>query len=558
MSLVGKTLNQRFYILKSLGQGRVERTYLAEDRSFQSHPQCIVKHFTPIVDSIAVLFDRETDILAKLSLYSNNLIPKLIDKFDRLDGLYIVEEFIAGKPLATELTAGKQLTPLAAIELLMEILTPLNYCHREQLIHRHLQPDNIIRRDRTQQLVPIDFDIANLHALNTPDKFYRGTPGYAPEEQQYGEPVAASDIYAVGKIAIQALTGIHPTELRRNPQTMEWEWRQYCHVTDDLAAVLNRMVELLAPRRYQNASEALAAVQTLIIDKNLLVSPPSPHSEPIQLTLAAPAIGQTFGFETAKLVSGIFELESPTIVRSLGTAECITEDLGNGVKLKMVYVPAGTFMMGSEQQDSEQPIHRVSLKSFYIGKYTITQEQYQSIVGKNPSTFKGNNHPVECVSWHDAMEFCEQLSQHRGQTYTLPSESQWEYACRGGTNTPFYFGDTITPDLVNHKNDYTYREVFKGMNRERTTAVGSFPPNAFGLYDMHGNVWEWCLDSWHENYQGAPTDGSGWMKMNDGYHLLRGGSWGSNPDYCRSAYRVKRSQMIRYRSIGFRVCFTGD
>jgi eukaryotic-like serine/threonine-protein kinase len=559
MSIVGKTLNQRFYILKSLAQGRVEHTYLAEDRSFQAHHYCIVKHFQPIVARLGVLFDRETDILAKLSLYNNNLIPKLIDKFDQAGELYLVQEFIDGISLAAELIPGRQLPQLATIELLIEILTPLSYCHSEQFIHRQLKPDNIIRRDRTRQLVLIDFGIANLAATNTTDKFYRGTPGYAPEEQQYGEPVAASDIYAVGKIAIQALTGIHPTELRRNPQTMEWEWRKYCHVTDDFAAVLDRMVELLAARRYQNASEALAAVQSLLVDKNFLGSPPSPHSEPIQLGIAAPPVKQTFRFETAKLERGIFELESPTIVKSLGIAEYITEDLGNGVKLEMVYIPAGTFMMGSQQQNSEQPIHQVNLGSFYIGKYTITQEQYQAIVGKNPSTFKGSNHPVECVSWNDAMEFCERLSQRTDQKYTLPSESQWEYACRGGSNTPFYFGETITPDLVNHKNDYSYRKVFKGMNRERTTAVGNFPPNTFGLYDMHGNVWEWCLDTWHQNYQGAPTDGSGWIETtNNNYHLLRGGSWGSNPDYCRSAYRVKRSAMIRYYSIGFRVCLAGD
>jgi serine/threonine protein kinase len=270
MSLVGKTLNQRFYILKSLAQGRLEHTYLAEDLSFQAHHHCIVKHFPPIVDRLAVLFDRETDILAKLSLYNNNLIPKLIDKFDQAGELYLVQEFIDGIPLAAELIPGKQLTQIATIELLIEILTPLNYCHREQLIHRHLKPNHIIRRDRTRQLVLIDFGIANLRASDTTAKFYRGTPGYSPEEQQYGEPIAASDIYAVGKIAIQALTGIHPTELRRNPQTMEWEWRKYCHVTDDLAAVLNRMVELLAPRRYQNASEALAAVQSLLAGKSFL------------------------------------------------------------------------------------------------------------------------------------------------------------------------------------------------------------------------------------------------------------------------------------------------
>jgi len=196
-------------------------------------------------------------------------------------------------------------------------------------------------------------------------------------------------------------------------------------------------------------------------------------------------------------------------------AQYLTEDLGNGVLLEMVSIPGGTFMMGSpknEGYDYEKPQHKVTVKPFLMGKYPITQAQWNAVMGKNPSHYKGDNRPVENVSWHDCVEFCKRLFDKTGKAYRLPSESEWEYACRAGTTTPFYFGETITTDLANYHGDYTYASGPKGVYREQTTDVGSFPPNAFGLYDMHGNVWEWCADLWHDNYNGAPTDGSAWLE----------------------------------------------
>ncbi|WP_041235344.1 formylglycine-generating enzyme family protein [Dactylococcopsis salina] len=152
--------------------------------------------------------------------------------------------------------------------------------------------------------------------------------------------------------------------------------------------------------------------------------------------------------------------------------------------------------------------------------------------------FKGENNPVERVSWHKAKEFCQKLSEQTGKTYRLPSEAQWEYACRAGTTTPFYFGETISTDLANYDGNSRYGNGKKGVYRIKTTPVRSFPPNAFGLYDMHGNVWEWCEDVWHENYEGAPNDGSAWLTEGDHYRrVMRGGSWYPNPRYCRCANR---------------------
>lgn len=231
------------------------------------------------------------------------------------------------------------------------------------------------------------------------------------------------------------------------------------------------------------------------------------------------------------------------------------EDLGNGVTLEMVYIPFGTFMMGSKGSEkrrnrNENPQHQVTIQSFLMGKYPITQEQYLAVMGKNPSRFQGKKLPVENVSWDDAVEFCARLSDKTGRKYQLPSEAQWEYACRAGTITPFHFGQTITTDLANYDGNYTYGYGKKGIYRKQTTIVGSFPANAFGLYDMHGNVWEWCEDTWHDNYVGAPCDGSSWIDNNFGkWRVMRGGSWISLPGNCRCATR----DYISYYA-GFRVC----
>jgi formylglycine-generating enzyme required for sulfatase activity len=258
-------------------------------------------------------------------------------------------------------------------------------------------------------------------------------------------------------------------------------------------------------------------------------------------------------------------------------SQYFSQDLGNDITLEMVAIPGGTFTMGTEDEEierlvkkfdwqyfsREKPQHQVTLPSFYMGKYPITQAQWQAIAATakididletNPSNFTGNELPVERVTWYQATEFCKRLSRETKQEYRLPSEAEWEYACRAGTTTPFYFGETITGKLANHNASNTYADEPKGEYRKETTPVGQFPPNAFGLYDMHGNVWEWCADTWHDNYDGAPTDGSVWTKNgNDNRSPLRGGSWFIFPNRCRSAYRNNYDRRDNDSSNGFRV-----
>jgi formylglycine-generating enzyme required for sulfatase activity len=280
----------------------------------------------------------------------------------------------------------------------------------------------------------------------------------------------------------------------------------------------------------------------------------------------------------------------------------------------MALIPAGAFLMGSTEHEphrskTEGTQHEVTLAAFWMAKTPITQAQWRDVASwprveralvSDPSRFKGDNRPVEQVSWHDAMEFCHRLSQRTGKNYTLPSEAQWEYACRAGTTTPFHFGPTISTEEANYDGNYIYGQGSKGIYRQQTTAVASFPANDWGLHDMHGNVWEWCFDEWHDSYEGAPTDGSAWMEddslgespgaccaagrgsafpssaarltaaaaaratattssvsasvASDASRLLRGGSWLDLPAFCRSAFRIPNLPDIRNGFSGFRVC----
>jgi formylglycine-generating enzyme required for sulfatase activity len=243
---------------------------------------------------------------------------------------------------------------------------------------------------------------------------------------------------------------------------------------------------------------------------------------------------------------------------------------------EMILIPGGTFLMGSpkqvtyqylrvkcEQHQHEHPQHEVTLAPFLMGRYPVTQAQWRAVASlplvereldPAPSHFKGDYRPVEQVSWFDAMEFCARLSAHTGKLYTLPSEAQWEYACRADTTTPFHFGETIDTEIVNYNDHFHYDALSKGGFRHKTTDVGSFPPNAFGLYDMHGNVSEWCLDHWHGRYIGAPTDGNAWVTEGaDNLRVRRGGSWLSNPRNCRCAFRNFFIPDGRDFIIGFRV-----
>ena len=246
------------------------------------------------------------------------------------------------------------------------------------------------------------------------------------------------------------------------------------------------------------------------------------------------------------------------------------EGLGDALALDMVLVPAGKFIMGSPAEEPERdvregPQHEVNLYHFFMGRYPITQSQWRAVatlekvdidIDVDPSNFEGSNRPVEQVSYHEAVEFCLRLFRYTKRPYRLPSEAEWEYACRAGTTTPFAFGKTLTTEVANYNGKFIYNSGPKGQYRGETNPVDELQvANAFGLCDMHGNVWEWCADHRHSSYEGAPTDGSVWVsESREKGHVLRGGAWGDLPWFCRSASRDFKLPDDRSYGIGFRVC----
>ncbi|MEM0980406.1 MAG: SUMF1/EgtB/PvdO family nonheme iron enzyme [Cyanobacteria bacterium P01_H01_bin.58] len=246
-----------------------------------------------------------------------------------------------------------------------------------------------------------------------------------------------------------------------------------------------------------------------------------------------------------------FGQSTPEVSQS--TTKTRTIDLGNGVNLELVYVPGGNFLMGSPEseegsRDNERPLHRVTVSDLWMGKYPVTEEQYHAVTGHYPNHFKGrhlNALPVAHLSWHNAIEFCDKLSKQIQVTTRLPSETEWEYACRAGTITRYYFGDNLT---------YAQANFGSTKGKSVTTSVGIYSPNAYGLYDMHGNVWEWCQDIWHDNYEGAPTDGSSWVTNgNERLRIRRGCSWYNDSVHCRSAYRSPAPPNLFDDFTGFRI-----
>ncbi|MEH2311472.1 MAG: bifunctional serine/threonine-protein kinase/formylglycine-generating enzyme family protein [Nostoc sp.] len=610
----------RYEIIRELGGGGFAITFLAKDYLQPSQPLCVVKQLRPEHNEprIVEFFETEATVLEKLGKYSQ--IPQLLAHFRENKNLYIVQEFIEGHDLKQEIIPGKQLSEGYVTKLLQDVLEVLSFVHNQQVIHRDIKPENLMRRDQDGKIFLIDFGaVKELGALivNVEGKVTSsviiGTPGYMPNEQKNAKPIFASDIYALGVTVIQALTGISAVDFEEDAKTGEILWRHKAQVSKHLANVLTKMVRRHYSLRYANATEVLQdlskklpppptrpqqpvnwsrrrVIQTvglmgasfsfaIVVEKLLLNNSaqkktlPSTSSIPTnnipvpspKETLTLPKISEnpkefalkTFQFEVMKV-----DQQGNSTTISPGQANFFIEDLGNSNTLEMVEIPGGQFLMGSpltekERNPNEGPQHPMTVKPFFMGKFTVTQEQYQAVMDINPSYFQGVKRPVEQVSWNDAVNFCQKLSVMTSKSYRLPTEAEWEYAARAGTTTPFYFGETITTKIANYNGEYTYGSAPQGENRQETVDVGSLPANAFGLYEMHGNVWEWCRDKYHNDYRGMPVDGSAWVSGNNNPWLLRGGSWFSQSSVCRSSARLDGSNSdVAVYDFGFRVVCT--
>ncbi|HIK07548.1 MAG TPA: SUMF1/EgtB/PvdO family nonheme iron enzyme [Trichormus sp. M33_DOE_039] len=585
-SSFGQLLRNRYRVLRLLGEGGFSKTYAAEDVDRLNAP-CVIKQFFPQIQGTgqrtkaAEFFKDEAFRLYELG-ENHNQIPRLLAYFEQGSSLYLVQEFIPGLTLLQELRQNS-FNEAQIRQVLLDLLPVLDFIHSCNVIHRDIKPENIIRREGDGKLVLIDFggakQVTQTSVARQATVIY--TLGYAPTEQMAGFACPASDLYALGVTCVRLLTQCLPIQnLYGNiddglydPMNAKWLWQDYLGrkgilVSHNLSKVLDKLIQHLPSERYQSAKEALDDLKSTIIPdiatQILLVNQPTlvPLQPSLQKTkLPFPPL-QTCEFEVVTVDTG-----GRIVARDRSVAQFFVEEISKDTTLEMLEIPGGEFMMGSpnfEGDADERPQHQVAIAPFFMGKFPITQAQWRAVaalpkinqpLNPYPSKFKGQNRPVENVSWHEAIEFCARLSAKTGREYRLPSEAEWEYACRAGTTTSFHFGETITPDLVNYSNgDNTDKEA-KSRYRKETSDVGSFRvANAFGLYDMHGLVWEWCADPWHNNYHGAPTDSSVWEEGGDIYRrVLRGGSWNFGAELCRSASRSWNESDGGLRICGFRV-----
>ena len=604
-------LAQRYTVTQLLSdKGGFGKSYKVED--VRDNNQVKVLKVLTLNDAKAVeLFKQEAKVLQTLQ---HPGIPKgyePIEFFPRNspDPLHcLVMQYIQGQDLEEYLNnLERPIDQKSGLEWLKEIAEILRVVHGQNFFHRDIKPSNIMLQSNGK-LALIDFGTARemsgtyVVKQNTGGITKISSAGFTPPEQESNRAVPQSDFFALGRTFVYLLTGKFPTDSEiYDAYNNELKWRQFAKgILPQLADLID---ELMAARASQRPQSPEVILQRLAEIERQLYPPPKPRPQPPKpqppkpqgQKVPATVVSQPswnrrklikvagfggvgvigsfllrFVWDNSPLTKKVqldrfsFEVvkvndRGNIVNREDGDAQYFREDLGNGVTLDMISIPGGTFIMGSPETEKERysdegPQHRVTVSAFFMAKYLVTQQQWEAVMGNNPSYFKGASRPVEKVSWNDAVEFCQKLSEKTGRDYRLPSEAEWGYTCRAGTTTPFYFGETITTDLANYNGNYTYGNGPKGKYRQETTDVGIFPPNAFGLYDMHGNVYEWCADYWHDNYNSAPTDGRAWISGGDsGKRLLRGGRWNSYPRYCRSAPRYYNSPGNRSYSIGFRV-----
>jgi formylglycine-generating enzyme required for sulfatase activity len=577
-------LVDRYRTFRILGQGGFGRTFLAVDEFKPSKPYCVVKQFLPSVkgkktlEKAAELFQREAMRLDELGKHER--IPELLAFFNQEEHQYLIQEFIDGDDLKKELEINGVFNEQQIRELLDDMLSILQFVHQNGVIHRDIKPENIIRRKQDGRLVLVDFGAAKERDENSSATGTRiGSAAYIAPEQAVGKAKFASDLYSLGATCLHLLTNIEPTELFDMAEG-EWMWREYLgnnEISYELSRILDKLVEGATKRRFQSVKEVLeeldrhfskSTVSRNIQERNLPSSttskPNLSSTKPLNLKIIE------FNFVTVATNNYSFTIHSHKksalqIIHHQGKAKYLTCDLGGEITLDLIGIPGGKLMMGSpenelERGNDESPQHLVQIRPFLMGKYPVTQAQWQAVMKNNPSRFQeGNrsqndNKPVERVSWYDCWEFCQKLSALIGREFRLPSEAEWEYACRARTTTPFHFGATISTELANYNGEYAYDCGVEGEYRGGTTKVGSFSPNSLGLYDLHGNVAEWCIDTKHDRYDNAPVDGSAWAEERSKVpRILRGGSWLHLPSGCRCANRLSSPPGSKSDAFGFRI-----
>jgi formylglycine-generating enzyme required for sulfatase activity/predicted Ser/Thr protein kinase len=540
-----------YEIIRLLGRGGMGAVYLAFDTMLERRVALKVPHREYVQHrGMRERFLREGRAAARF--HHPNFCP--IYEIGEIHGQpYLTMAYIEGGTLGSRIERGKPWDQPRAAETVRTLALALAEAHRDGIVHRDLKPANIMVNDRGR-LVIMDFGLARRFEAEdstlTGPGVVLGTASYMSPEQAEGQSARVgprSDLYSLGVILYELIAGRRPflgsaqmvlAQLLTTDPAPPSAYHAGVHPV--LESICLKAIAREIEDRYPSMDDFVGALDAFLKAPTVPI-PPKPDDPPITNTI--------------------------------------------GMKLKLI--PAGEFLMGApdrepEALEDERPQHRVRItRPFYLGVYEVTQAEYREVMGNNPSHFSAqgggraevagldtSRHPVENVSWRDAIAFCNKLSEREGlgpcygpdggriesgDGYRLPTEAEWEYACRAGTTTAFAFGPSLSTATANFDGSAVYNGSSKGASLRRTTPVGGYSPNRFGLHDMHGNVWEWCGDFYDDKYykKSPENDPPGPPEAAD--RVIRGGGWYGFPRNCRSAYRFRYSPGYRINFLGFRV-----
>jgi len=560
-------INDLYRVIKYLGGGGFGVTYLVDDCGTPK----VLKILHNTDPKAIALFDQEALVLQNL----NHPGMPTVEADGRFDYFprgsqeplrCLVMEYIEGETLEDYVAKNnyRPISEQAAVRRLRELMEILALVHSANYFHRDIKPANVMLRS-SGQIALIDFGAAREETQTYLQKLQgKGvtgivTVGYTPHEQANGKAEYRSDFFAVGRTFVFLLTGKSPDQFQESlKKGLIWQQEAQGY-RQELRDLIDELMRPDVNERPINAQAILAKLEPL---ENFYKTQPTlkvlPTSSPVPVTATntqippPPAPSPTW-LTRRNVLIGLGALGVTGLTVFPRNVKSFTEILPGDIPLEMIGIPSGKFMMGASDSDpdakpNEKPAYLFKLKSFAIAKYPITRRQWLAITGlnlrKDLSYFSDfPDHPMEWVSFDLAQEFCQKLTQKTGKTYRLPGEAHWEYACRAGTTTRFYWGDDAGTIGA-----YAWSLV----NSERTShKVGQKKPNDWGLYDMAGNVWEWCSNNWRDDYRGGANS----VGTPSQFRAIRGGCWGCSALDSRSSNRQKTDKDYSSKTIGLRVIY---